>query len=382
MKQNGNKISRRNFIGQGSLWCLGCYMFGNFFSAKKVSGNQTAKSVDLHKADYWTSLPENKVKCQLCPNCCEVLPGENGKCHSRGNREGVYYSLVYSYPAIIALDNIEKSPLFHYQVKGQAFSIATTGCNLQCQFCQNWEYSQADFDATKTFYLEPAEVISRAKKNGVDSINFFYTEPTIYFEYMRDIATLAKKENMTTFCITNGYINEAPLNELIPLIDAFAVGLKSFDNSFYSTYLGGELEPVKKSLLLLAKNKDKTWFEIVNLLVTGLNDDMAKISEMCQWIKDNIGTDVPLHFTRFEPYYLLKNLEPTPVSTLSSASITAKNAGLEYVYVGNLPGDEGCNTLCPECGKTLFERVNFETIKNNSDKGKCSCGHQLPGHWL
>lgn len=376
------KISRRKFISQGSLLCIGCYLLGNAMFRRNAIGSPQIKITDLHKADYWTSLTDNKIKCQLCPNGCEVAPGENGKCHSRGNREGVFYSLVYSYPAVISLDNIEKTPLFHYQIKGQSLSIATTGCNLQCQFCQNWEYSQADFDITKAFYLEPSEVIARAKKNGADSINFFYTEPTIYFEYMRDIATLAKKENMTTFCITNGYINEDPLTELIPLIDAFAFGLKGFDEKFYSTYLGGTLEPVKKSLLLLARNKEKTWFEIVNLLVNGLNDDSEKINEMCQWIKDNIGTDVPLHFTRFEPYYLLKNLEPTPVSTLISARSSAQNIGLEYVYVGNLPGDDGCNTVCPECSKTLIERVNFETIKNNTDKGKCSCGHQLPGHWI
>jgi pyruvate formate lyase activating enzyme len=382
MSQNFNRISRRTFIQQGTLLCVGCYLFGSFLNNKKGYANAPIKFNDLHKADYWTALTDNKIKCGLCPNACEVSPGENGKCHSRGNRDGVFYSLVYSYAAVISLDNIEKTPLFHYQINGQSLSIATTGCNLQCQFCQNWEYSQADFDATKAFYLEPAEVIARAKKNGVDSINFFYTEPTVYFEYMRDIATLAKKENMTTFCITNGYINAEPLNELIPLIDAFAFGLKGFDNNFYTTYLGGELEPVKKSLLLLAKNQEKTWFEIVNLLVTGLNDDTTKITEMCQWIKDNIGTDVPLHFTGFEPYYLMKDIEPTPVSTLIASRKKAMELGLNYVYIGNFPGSDGGNTFCPKCGKTLIERVNFETIKNNTDKGKCSCGQQLPGHWI
>ncbi len=379
--QSGKNVSRRLFIQRCSAFCMGLYIFNNSIFPEQIFGN-IRKEKELHKADYWKALADKTTQCQLCPNGCILLPGENGKCFSRGNRDGVLYSLVYALPSVIALDNIEKSPLYHYQIKDQVFSIATSGCNMHCQFCQNWEYSQVSPDKVKTFDLEPADVIARAKKNGVNAINFFYTEPIIYFEYMRDIATLAKKENMKTFCVTAGYINEEPLTELIPLIDAFVFGLKGFDNDFYSTYIGCELEPIKKSLKLLAENKDKTWFEIVNLLVTGLNDSSEIIEVMCKWIKDEIGKDVPLHFSRFEPYYKLKDIEPTPISTLSSAYKIAKDSGLEYVYVGNLPGNEGSNTVCPKCGKTVIERVNFETIKNITDKGKCPCGNQLPGNWI
>jgi len=379
--QDSTHISRRHFIQRSCALCAGWYLFNNLMFPEKLIASP-ANGDGLHKADYWKSLADKMTQCKLCPNECIVAPGENGNCHSRGNRDGEYYSLVYGLPAVIALDNIEKSPLYHYQITDKALSIATSGCNLHCQYCQNSDYSQVGPGDIKTFSLEPAEVIARAKKNDVNAINFFYTEPTIYFEYMRDIATLAKKEGMKTFCVTAGYINEEPLTELIPLIDAFVFGLKGFDKDYYSTVIGGELEPVKKSLKLLAKNADKTWFEIVNLLVTGLNVDTAQITEMCQWIKDEIGIDVPLHFTRFEPYYKLKDLDPTPIDALSNAYKIATDLGLEYVYVGNLPGNEGCNTVCPKCGTIVIERVDFEVIKNTTVKGKCNCGNQLPGHWI
>lgn len=382
MEKGLNKISRREFIQQSSLLCMGCYFFGSLIKSNNSFGKTSPKTAYMQKADYWKSLPDNMTECLLCPNGCLKASGENGQCRARGNRDGVYYSLVYAYPSVISLDNIEKSPLFHYQIKGQAFSIATTGCNLHCQYCQNWEFSQAEFDASKSFYLEPSEVIARAKKNDVDSINFFYTEPTIYFEYMRDIAALAKKEGLSTFCITNGYINEEPLKELIPLIDAFVVGLKGFDTTFYSTYIDGEVEAVKNTILYLNKNKDETWFEIVNLIVPGLNDDMTTIHEMCVWIKDNIGSSTPIHFTKFEPFYKLSHLEATPSDTLLQARDIAKKVELEYVYVGNVPGNEGSNTICPKCNTTVVERVGFDVIKNITVLGKCSCGHQLPGKWI
>ena len=384
---DNNNFSRRAFLRNCTGFGLGCFVFNNMdFSENLLTGNtkelNNSNTIKLHKADYWKSLGKKITQCELCPNGCTLAVGENGNCHSRGNRDGEYYSLVYGLPAIIALDNIEKSPLYHYQIKDKAFSIATSGCNLHCNYCQNSDYSQVGPDEVKTYPLEPADVIARAKKNGVNAINFFYTEPTIYFEYMRDIAVLAKKENMKTFCVTAGSINEEPLNELIPLIDAFVFGLKGFDKVFYTKYIHGELEPIKNSLKILAKNKDKTWFEIVNLLVTDLNVDDTQITAMCKWIKEEIGIDVPLHFTRFEPYYKMKDFEPTPISSLSNAYQIAKDIGLQYVYTGNLPGNDGCNTYCPKCRKTLIERVDFDIIKNITDKGKCSCGHQLPGYWL
>ncbi|MCP4134455.1 MAG: AmmeMemoRadiSam system radical SAM enzyme [bacterium] len=385
MEKNGKpvwesgKISRKDFL-QDCLACsMGIALFNTLTPSDKLfAGNK----IQLKEAQFWKSLRGEKTKCLLCPNGCVRSPGNNGKCRSRGNRNGTFYSLTYARPCVIALDYIEKSPLYHYQVKGKVFSIATAGCNLGCQYCQNWQYSQVGPDEVEeTFHLEPAEVIRRAKKHNVNAINFFYTEPTVYFEYMLDIAALAKKENMKTFCITAGFINPKPLKKLIPYIDAFAVGLKGFNNRFYTKYIKGKMEPVQETLKLLAKNRDKTWFEIVNLLVPGLNDSKRSISAMTRWIKKDIGTDVPIHFTRFEPNYKLKNLPPTPAKTLEQAYAIAKKNGLKYVYLGNLPGHDAGSTYCPKCGTKVIERFNFKVIESKLNNGKCPCGYTLPGHW-
>ena len=373
-------VSRRTFLTECAVLGMGitalCY-------TAHIQQLFAKNRENLHRAMYWKKLSGKQTKCLLCPNECILSPGENGLCHSRGNRGGVLYSLVYAQPCIIALDEIEKSPMYHYQTGSKVFSIATAGCNLSCLFCQNWEYSQHGPDkAPKKFFLKPKEVIKRAKKHRVKAINFFYTEPTIYYEYMLDTAKLAKKANMKTFCITAGYINKKPLEELIPYIDAFVVGLKGFTENFYSKYIGVNLEPVKKTLQTLAMNKNKTWFEIVNLIIPGLNDSEKSLRSMTKWIANNIGKEVPLHFTRFEPYYKLKKITPTPISTLKKAYKIARESKLQYVYLGNVPGADTANTFCPKCGLKVIERLNFQVIKNNLKKSRCSCGFEIPGHWL
>ncbi len=374
-----NRISRKSFIKNCGVYSLSIWSTFNLFRTNLLFGNNHP---ELHQAKYWKYLSWEKVKCMLCPNECNLNLGENGDCHARGNRDSVLYSMVYSKPSVIMLDEIEKSPLYHYQINEKVFSIATAGCNLACQFCQNYEISQVGPDAVETFDLEPKDVIERAKKHKVNSINFFYTEPIIYYEYMLDIAKLAKNENMKTFCVTAGYINSDPLNELIPYIDAFVLGLKGFDDEFYKKYIGCSIEPIKNTLKILANKTDKTWFEIVNLLIPGLNDNDEILNTMCAWIYNEIGNNIPLHFTRFEPAYKMTDTPSTPINTLEKAYKIAKENGLQYVYVGNVPGHEGNNTICPKCNKTLIERVNYTVINNYLENGKCSCGNTIPGHWL
>lgn len=374
-----NDFSRREFMKKCIACSVGYFALSRMSFAGQLLPEETNQ---LHKAKYWKPLTGGETQCLLCPNECTLRPGANGICHSRGNRDGEFYSLVYGRPAVISLDEIEKSPLYHYQIKENAFSIATSGCNLDCQFCQNWKITQAGPDEVETFKLEPKEVIRRAKKNKVNSINFFYSEPTVYFEYMLDIAALAKKENMKTFCITAGYINDEPLNELIPYIDAFVLGIKSFDETFYKKYIGCSVEPIKKTLKTLAKHKDKTWFEIVNLLITDLNDQEESIRQMCWWIAQEAGNDVPVHFTRFEPAYKMPDTLPTPVSTLENSYNIAKECGLNYVYIGNLPGHKGNNTFCPACKEAVIERINYKVVNNSLKNGKCSCGNKIPGFWI
>jgi len=374
-----DKITRRTFFKKCAKLTVGFCVFSNFiFKSHAKEINNPLKK----EAMFWTKKNSSTVKCLLCPNSCVLQENDIGRCNSRKNISGKLYSLNYGLPSIIALDYIEKSPLYHYQIEGKAFSIATAGCNLGCRFCQNWKYSQFGPGEVENYELSPKEVVSRAKKNNVKSINFFYTEPTIYYEYMTDIAMLAKKEKMKTICVTAGYINKEPLLELIPYIDAFVIGLKGFDDSFYKNYIGCVSKPITDTIKTLKKNNDKTWLEIVNLIVPGLNDDEASIRKMAKWIYDEIGADVPFHFTRFEPHYKLDNLNPTPISTLKKAHTIAKNEGLNYVYLGNIPGITESNTFCPGCGKTVIERVNFKVIKNDLKSGVCSCGYKIPGHWL
>ncbi len=384
---NKSTISRETFIKNCFTCGIGFYALNNLIIPRQVfaddlSAEAKADITQLHKAKYWRPIAGEKTKCVLCPEECIIQQGKNAICYSRGNRNGTLYSLVYARPSVISLDMVEKSPLYHFQIDGKVFSIATAGCNLACLFCQNWEISQVGPDDVETFELEPEEVINRAKKHNINSINFFYTEPTVYFEYMLDIAKLAKKENMKTFCVTAGYINSEPLNELIPFIDAFVLGLKGFDDDFYKKYIGCSIEPIKDTLKILAKSRDKTWFEIVNLLIPDLNDDEATIKEMCRWLTNELGNDVPLHFTRFEPSYKMTDIPPTPISTLENAYKIAKDSGIHYVYLGNLPGHKGNNTFCPGCNKMVIERVNYTVIKNTLKDGKCACGYEIPGHWL
>jgi len=373
-------LSRKKFLRYLFRFNAGLALYNKFLLPQTIPASGYSGQI---QAEHWESLSDNKIRCLLCPNKCILSPGQNGLCYSRGNRNGVHYSLVYGLPAIIAQDTIEKSPLYHFYPGISAFSIATSGCNLSCQFCQNWQYSQTGPENVKNFILSPEEVIKKAKKFSIQSINFFYTEPTIYFEYVKAIARLAKKEKLKTVCVTAGYINDKPLGELIELIDAFVFGLKGFDENFYQKYIGCGLEHIKRSLKQLAESKNRIWFEIVNLLVPTLNDNMSTVTEMCSWLAEEVGVNVPLHFTRFEPKHILSELPPTPISTIKKAYSIAKSAGIKHVYIGNLPGHDESNTMCPGCGKTVIERLNFSIIKNIVKRGKCPfCQYQIEGVWV
>ncbi len=373
------KISRKSFLQTCAYSSLG------ICSASRLSGlyGEQKNNIRLHKADYWREAGDGKTRCELCPNGCRVKPGENGKCRSRGNRDGTYYSLSYGRPCVIALDSIEKSPLFHYRIDGKAFSVATPGCNLSCKYCHNWEYSQrGPLQVEKTYHLEPDEIIRRAKKHNAPAMNYFYTEPTIYYEYMRDMAKLARKEEMKNICVTAGYINRRPHLELFPLMDAFVVGLKGFTDSFYRNYIGGRLKPVLETIERMAENRAGSWIEIVYLIVPGLNDRGSELKSMSKWVVRNIGRDVPLHFTRFYPAYKLKHLPATSPGKLKRAREIALEEGMHYVYIGNVPGSEGSHTYCPKCGEKVIERVGFTILKNRLKKGTCPCGYKIPGVWL
>lgn len=345
-----------------------------------ISGcNKTQADTSFHLAKYWTPGKDKSVTCNLCPNLCETSPGETGYCRARTNIDGKYYSPVYEKPVALHNDPIEKKPLNHFLPGTKAYSIGLTGCNLRCKHCQNWQISQAKFGSLPSELRQPEKIVQAAKSNGSQSVAFTYNEPTTFFEYMVDVAKNARKENIGAVIVSNGYINEKPQSELLNHLDAYKVDLKGFSEKFYSTICEGELKYVLESLVRIKKRG--VWLEIVNLMIPTLNDDDKEIEAMTKWIVENLGKDVPIHFTRFHPTYKIRNLPPTPISTLERAHDIAVAIGIRYAYVGNVPGHKWEHTYCPQCKETLIKRYMYDTKIVGMENGKCKCGNVIPGVW-
>jgi pyruvate formate lyase activating enzyme len=278
------------------------------------------------------------------------------------------------------LDPIEKKPFFHVLPATTSFSIATTGCNFQCKFCQNWEISQASPEEVYNIDFPSESVVQKAKEMKARSIAYTYVEPTIFYEYMWDTAELSRRAGLLNVYHSNGFINPDPLRNLCKVLDAANIDLKGFSESFYRELCDGELAPVLKTLKTL--KQEKVHIEITNLVIPTKNDEMSVIKEMCLWIKKELGPYIPIHFSRFYPLYKLRSLPPTPVSTLERAREAALSSGLEYVYIGNVPGHEGENTFCPKCKKLLIQRSGYMIGEVHLKDGKCGyCGKPIPGIW-
>jgi pyruvate formate lyase activating enzyme len=349
----------------------------------ETSHAQMAKKglVKTKLSPYFTSLERGEIQCELCPHRCRVAKGKRGLCRVRENRDGKYYSLVYGNPCAVHLDPIEKKPFSHVLPGTTSFSLATAGCNFQCKFCQNWEISQAFPEDVYSYDVPPELIVSRAKEIGARSVAYTYVEPMIFYEYMSDISLLAKKAGLLNVTHSNGFINPAPLKNLCKVLDAVNIDLKGFTENFYRELCGGELSPVLETLKTL--KKEKVHLEITTLIIPTKNDEMSVIKEMCVWIKKELGEDTPIHFSRFYPLYKLKTLPPTPVSTLEMAREVALSAGLEYVYVGNIPGHAGENTFCPKCKKMVIQRTGYMVGEIHLKDGKCRyCGKPISGIWV
>jgi len=344
-----------------------------------VHAGATLDAARLHEARYNESLSQKQVQCFLCPNQCVLSPGQWGACKARKNINGQLYSMVYGKIATEHLDPIEKKPFFHVLPGSKAFSIATTGCNMRCLFCQNWEISQAFPGDVPTQAATPEEVVTQALKAGAQSIAFTYNEPVIAYEYVLDIAKLAKAKGLKTLVVSSGYIEEEPLKELLKYIDAYKVDLKAFNEKFYHKLTGGQLGSVLNTLKIIKQSG--VWLEIVNLLVPGENDSDEDLRSMARWIKENLGDSVPLHFSRFFPQYKLKNLPPTPPETLLRARKIAMEEGLKFVYTGNTADPAGETTWCPGSKEEAIVRQGNFLIINNLKNGACSDGEKIPGIW-
>jgi pyruvate formate lyase activating enzyme len=298
------------------------------------------------------------------------------------NVGGELKTLVYAQPVSVHIDPIEKKPVYHMMPGSSIFSIATVGCNLKCTFCQNWEISQAYPEQANTSgkIMTPQQVVDAAIKNDCRSVAYTYSEPVVFYEYVLDIAKLAKQKGLKNVLVSAGYINPEPLRKLVPYFDVVKIDLKGFNKQFYRKVVGGDLDFVLATLKELHRLRVMT--EIVNLVVPGLNDDMQEIARMCAWIVVNCGPDTPLFFTRFTPGYKLGNLASTPIETLERAREIGLKAGLRYVYVGNVPGHPGENTYCPRCNRVLIKRYGFDILENNIKNGKCIfCNEKIPGVW-
>jgi len=333
-----------------------------------------------HVALYWEDAGGGNVRCTLCPRRCVVPPGGRGHCGVRENRDGIYYTLSYGNPCAVHVDPIEKKPFYHFLPTTSAFSIAVAGCNLDCKFCQNWHISQRRPEETYNYRLPPEELVDLAVQSGCSSIAYTYSEPTIFYEYMLDCAKEARRRGLRNVYHSNGFINEQPLRELCPYLDAANIDLKGFSEEYYSEMTGGRLAPVLRSLRNLVE--EGVHLELTTLVVPGGNDDPEDLRAMCRWIHENLGDSVPLHLSRFHPQYQLTGLAPTPLATLERARRTALEEGLRFVYIGNVPGHEANSTYCPSCGALLIYRVGYDVEIRGLDAGVCSaCGEVIEGIW-
>jgi pyruvate formate lyase activating enzyme len=374
-------MNRRGFLrgAAGAGLAIGAGGLPSF--GRRLAAANAGPNLSRVEARYYVKLPDREIECKLCPRLCKLGDKERGYCGVRENDGGTYYTLVYGKVCSANVDPIEKKPFFHVLPGTTAFSLATAGCNVNCKFCQNWEIAQVRPEQVEAFDLAPEAAAARAAGSGCPSIAYTYTEPTVFYEYMYDTAVRAKGRRLRNLVVTGGHINPEPLTDLLAVVDAVKVDLKGFSEEFYSEYVRGKLKPVLETIRTVAKSK--AWLEIVALIIPTLNDGLPQIREMCRWIKGEAGDSVPVHFTRFQPMYLVKNLPPTPVSTLEAARNIALEEGLRFVYVGNVPGHEGENTYCPGCGQALITRAGYSIETVRLKKGKCTaCGTPIPGIWF
>jgi pyruvate formate lyase activating enzyme len=367
-------VTRRTFLKVALLTPLAVKLQG---SAPLQAGNLAQK-----EALYYSRIDQRArtVACRLCPRGCAIGDGETGFCRARKNTKGTLYSLGYGEPCALHIDPIEKKPFFNVLPATYSFSVASAGCNLRCKFCQNWQISQVSPLETMNTRMTPEGIANGAKGKGCKSVAYTYTEPTNFYEYMLETAKAARAHGLLNVQHSNGYINPEPLRELCKYLDAANIDLKGFSAGFYRTVCEAELDPVLETIKFMKKSG--VWVEITNLVIPGYNDDMTMIRKMCDWIRENAGPDVPVHFSRFFPMYKMTGIAPTPVSTLERARECALKAGLHYPYIGNVPGHEGENTCCPKCKKIVILRSGYTLLENRLKGGKCpSCGEGISGIW-
>lgn len=334
------------------------------------------------EALFYKKLTNNKVQCLLCPWNCLLAEGKVGNCGVRQNVEGKLYSLIYNKISSLAVDPIEKKPLYHFYPGSKVLSVGTYGCNLHCGHCQNLQIAHVreneELRVQSYEFVEAEKLVVMAKENGCQGIAWTYNEPTIWFEYALEGAKLAKEAGLYTVFVTNGYINPEPLDLIGPYLDAYSVDLKGFTNDFYQ-----KVAKIKdfQQILAATERAKKNWnmlLEVTTLIIPTLNDDEAQLKNIASWIVEKLGPETPWHISRFMPCLDYQHLPPTPIETLEKARQIGLQAGLYYVYIGNVPGHEAENTYCPKCKNILIERTGYQIAIKNLAQNKCNlCGQVI-----
>ena len=381
-----DKIERRDFLVTCLRGGLGALVAGGLGVGTLV-GSQSAALAEVgnvahHPARFWSKRTGSQIICELCPHFCVMNVGQRGECGARINQGGKCISLVYGKPVAIHGDPIEKAPFFHFLPGTKTLAVGTAGCNLHCKYCQNWEFTQALPETTDNKNLSPQSMVEQVQNNNIPSIIFTLNDPVQCLEYLLDTAQLSRPRGIFMLAHTSGFICPEPLKEMCGALDGIAVDLKGFTEDFYKTITGASLQPVLSTIKTIYDSG--TWLELTHLVIPGYNDKPAMFREMCQWILDNVGPDVPLFVSRFFPKYQLRRLQATSPDTLRSLRKIAYEMGLRYVYLGNMPGDPTESTYCPCCGMKVIKRTGPLVTNTGLDPrtGKCvKCGLHIPGIW-
>ncbi len=329
------------------------------------------------EASLYDQAGDSRVKCNVCSWRCVIPEGKLGFCRTRKNMGGKLYTLIYGSVTSAAADAIEKKPLYHFLPGTLSYSLGSVSCNFRCKNCQNWTISQVGLEESRVMEILPEEAVREAVYQGCRSISWTYNEPAIWHEYTYDTAKLAREEGLKTVYVTNGYITPEALERISPYLDAYRVDIKSMDNSVYREVCGASLEPVLVSARLARKLGMHV--EVVNLVIPTVNDTRDDFQRLSVWVKENLGEDTPVHFTRFHPFYKMAGLPSTPVETLELAYNVAREEGIKYPYLGNVPGHRYENTYCPGCGLLLIDRFGFTIRRYQIKGGRCpGCDEKIP----
>lgn len=327
---------------------------------------------DFHPAQFYQLRDNGIVECELCPHNCKISNNKIGLCKVRKNIDGKLYSLNYGQLSSLGIDPVEKKPLYHFYPQKKVLSVGSWGCNMSCVFCQNWQISQQKPELRE---FKPEEIVEAALKKNIELIAYTYSEPTVFYEFMLETAEIAAEKGLKNILVSNGFINQKPLERLLPFLDAANIDLKAFNNNFYQNECGGGLAPVKRTIETLAR---KIHLEVTTLIVTDLNDDLTELEELFKWLAQ-INSEIPLHLSRYHPAYKLNN-PPTDLELMKKAYQKAKKH-LDHVYLGNAIIENTADTYCSNCGRSLIKRKAYQ-IENMLENNRCpDCGTELYGEF-